>query len=438
MADTGHAVSVCLDISLHTACLEAIRSTAVGQACKLPKKEHDQEPIRKIRLSIYMGGRCAHIYNRGGTFSIAKLKRMKLTLAVGFIAAGLVAADCGVRYNVKPEPTCIADCNRKAGQGIWDEWTDDPTSPNFVKSLSYMCDKSSPKHIEFMMESGICMTKCSKEDQNIFREAYGQTCNFYQAYSKNPDCKSGRGINGVSSTARENTASSTASMTSSSKSTASGTSSPSSAHSNADHGKTASSTASSARATSGGTPTSAAAAQGAKADSQCSINYNVKPEPQCIADCNRKAGQSLWSQWTDDPSSPDFIKSLGYMCDKGTEDYMTFMTKGGECMVSCSKEDQKAFTDSYGQICDFYDAYTKQPACDNNKGVSDGSSSKKGKTGSGSGASHSTGQDGTSSRVKEEMDTLDEELHRAQVSLRKARKMVHSLIGWLSSKSGKE
>ncbi|WFD28760.1 hypothetical protein MNAN1_003774, partial [Malassezia nana] len=95
----------------------------------------------------------------------------------------------------------------------------------------------------------------------------------------------------------------------------------------------------------------------------CNVSYDVQPEPKCISDCNRKAGQSMWRDWTDDPSSPNFIKSMGFMCERGTPNYMTFMTKGGECMMKCSKADQDTFTQTFGQICNFYNDYTKNPDC---------------------------------------------------------------------------
>jgi len=124
---------------------------------------------------------------------------MKLALGIGFIAAGLVAADCNVKYNVKPEPQCIADCNRKAGQSMWSGWTDDVSSPNFIKSLSYMCARGTPNYMTFMTKGGICMENCSKDDQQAFVDAFGQICGFYDAFTKNPDCKDSAAVSSASS-----------------------------------------------------------------------------------------------------------------------------------------------------------------------------------------------------------------------------------------------
>ncbi|KAI7886324.1 hypothetical protein K492DRAFT_122730 [Lichtheimia hyalospora FSU 10163] len=91
----------------------------------------------------------------------------------------------------------------------------------------------------------------------------------------------------------------------------------------------------------------------------CNPSFNVTAAPQCIADCNKKAGQEQYADWTDDPSSPNFIQSMGYQCGKGTPAYTTFMTSSGTCMMSCSKDDQNAFTSYFADACSWYNEHSK-------------------------------------------------------------------------------
>ncbi|KAL4401731.1 hypothetical protein ACI68E_001378 [Malassezia pachydermatis] len=114
------------------------------------------------------------------------------TLAI-LATAGLVAAECDVKFPEINEPQCIKDCNEQAGQSLWPDWTNDPKSPNFMKSLSYMCVRGTPQYIDFMTKGGQCMTKCSGPDQSAFAKNYGRICGFYDAYEKNNDCKNGNG-----------------------------------------------------------------------------------------------------------------------------------------------------------------------------------------------------------------------------------------------------
>ncbi|KAI9282081.1 hypothetical protein BC943DRAFT_329134 [Umbelopsis sp. AD052] len=105
-----------------------------------------------------------------------------LAIAAGSSVA-TAATNCNPSYNATTSPTCIANCNKKAGQGLWADWTDDPTSTNFVKSLSFQCEKGTPNYMAFMTSAGVCMTSCSTDDQSAFKTEFQQACQWYTSHT---------------------------------------------------------------------------------------------------------------------------------------------------------------------------------------------------------------------------------------------------------------
>ncbi|KAI9257655.1 hypothetical protein BY458DRAFT_441181 [Sporodiniella umbellata] len=95
----------------------------------------------------------------------------------------------------------------------------------------------------------------------------------------------------------------------------------------------------------------------------CNPSYNTPSAGECFSNCNKKAGKELYSDWTDDSSSPNFLKSLSFMCNKGTSEYMAFMTTGGMCMVSCSNPE--LFSNEFASACSWWQEH-KNDTCDAN------------------------------------------------------------------------
>ncbi|KAG1554838.1 hypothetical protein G6F49_007666 [Rhizopus delemar] len=83
-------------------------------------------------------------------------------------------------------------------------------------------------------------------------------------------------------------------------------------------------------------------------------NKTTTPGPR-FANCNEKAGKELYSDWTNDSASPNFLKSLSYMCNKGTSEYMAFMTTAGMCMVSCSNPE--LFSTEFASACAWWQVH---------------------------------------------------------------------------------
>ncbi|KAI8056516.1 uncharacterized protein B0P05DRAFT_591311 [Gilbertella persicaria] len=85
----------------------------------------------------------------------------------------------------------------------------------------------------------------------------------------------------------------------------------------------------------------------------CNPSYNVTSSGTCFTNCNVQAGSAYVSGWTMDPDSPLFIQSLSIMCNKGTSEYLAFMTKAGICMVNCP-DDPTLFNTEFAGACAWY------------------------------------------------------------------------------------
>ncbi|ORY07641.1 hypothetical protein K493DRAFT_295445 [Basidiobolus meristosporus CBS 931.73] len=97
--------------------------------------------------------------------------------------------------------------------------------------------------------------------------------------------------------------------------------------------------------------------------------YPVSPMPQCIENCNIKAGKGLMAEYTRDPKSSDFINSLELECKQGPR-RMTFMKDAGLCMSSCSSDDQMQYATLYPSTCKWYDLHKDDPVTKSNTGSS--------------------------------------------------------------------
>ncbi|KAL9551467.1 hypothetical protein MBANPS3_004257 [Mucor bainieri] len=114
---------------------------------------------------------------------------MRSTLAIAVVAAAAVAVsaeDCNPSYNVPTSGTCFTNCNVNAGNTFVSGWTMDHTSPNFIPSLTLMCNKGTAEYLAFMSKAGMCMASCT-DDQALFNNEFAGACAWW-AEHKNDKC----------------------------------------------------------------------------------------------------------------------------------------------------------------------------------------------------------------------------------------------------------
>ncbi|GAN03003.1 hypothetical protein MAM1_0032c02453 [Mucor ambiguus] len=114
---------------------------------------------------------------------------MRSTLAIAAVAAAAIAVsaeDCNPSYNVATSGTCFTNCNVNAGNSFVSGWTMDHTSPNFISSLTLMCNKGTSEYLAFMSKAGMCMAGCP-DDQSLFNNEFAGACAWW-AEHKNDKC----------------------------------------------------------------------------------------------------------------------------------------------------------------------------------------------------------------------------------------------------------
>lgn len=97
-----------------------------------------------------------------------------------------------------------------------------------------------------------------------------------------------------------------------------------------------------------------------------------------------------------DHTSPNFIPSLTLMCNKGTSEYLAFMSKAGMCMAACS-DDPELFNAEFAGACAWW-ATHKNDKC-GEVGASSNSTAAPAASGSASSSASSAGAAQSSSAV---------------------------------------
>ncbi|KAG0230394.1 hypothetical protein B0O80DRAFT_495785 [Mortierella sp. GBAus27b] len=121
-----------------------------------------------------------------------------------FSVVALVAAVAAVAnaqsdaYPFKPNGPCVAECLLSVGKKMDPNFTDDPTSPNFISSLSYAHDRGTPKYTTYMSETGQCIMKCPAAEQELYKEDYEAKATWY-TNNKNKVAVSGASSTGLAS-----------------------------------------------------------------------------------------------------------------------------------------------------------------------------------------------------------------------------------------------
>lgn len=96
-----------------------------------------------------------------------------------------------------------------------------------------------------------------------------------------------------------------------------------------------------------------------------------------------------------DHTSSNFIPSLTLMCNKGTSEYLAFMSKAGMCMAGCS-DDPELFNAEFAGACAWW-AIHKNDTCGGSSSTSNTTDSSSGSASAGAAQSSSTVADNSAS-----------------------------------------
>ncbi|KAK9763160.1 hypothetical protein K7432_010421 [Basidiobolus ranarum] len=291
----------------------------------------------------------------------------------GFVTLNKRATTCsGATFDLPAFSACITNCNTKAGKELFSNYSNDPTSPEFIKSLSYECDSANPERTSFMTKAGICMVACTKEEQDGYTNGYKAFCGWYQEHKSDtcqpketpspsvkpePTVSTPEPAPPAASVPASNNPPPAASSPSPAPQNSTPLSSPSPSVASSANGSSATNVAPSATpSASKSTSANSTASTAPVAPVSCKElgDYKLASPGSCIDDCNLQAGRTFFSDYTKDAKSPNFVKSLAYECDRSHADRISFMSKAGICMAKCSTAEQDSYTNAYKAICGWY------------------------------------------------------------------------------------
>ncbi|KAF9903604.1 hypothetical protein EC991_003516 [Linnemannia zychae] len=189
----------------------------------------------------------------------------------------------GFDYPFKPNGACVAGCTNKVGKAMFPNYSEDPKSPYFIQSLAYTFESGSANTLKFMSDAGSCMGPCPVAELDLYRAQYAAQKEWYNAN------KNGGG-NPTDPTTPVNPTNPT-------------------------------------------DPT--APPTGPVTPPTGGFVYPFEPNGPCVSGCTIKAGKALLPEYSEDPTSPYFIQSLGFSFESGSPNTQKFMIDAGTCMGAC-------------------------------------------------------------------------------------------------------
>ncbi|KAF9082923.1 hypothetical protein BGX23_011958 [Mortierella sp. AD031] len=82
-------------------------------------------------------------------------------------------------YPFKPNGPCVDKCLNDIGKKLMPGFTSDPKDPKFLESLGYAHDRGTPKYTAYMNQTGLCISSCPREEQNLYSQQYKEKNAWY-------------------------------------------------------------------------------------------------------------------------------------------------------------------------------------------------------------------------------------------------------------------
>lgn len=64
-------------------------------------------------------------------------------------------------------------------------FTEDPSNPNFMKSLALAHERNTPAYTAYMTDTGLCLSKCPADEQTLYQSQYQAKTAWYQSHKAN-------------------------------------------------------------------------------------------------------------------------------------------------------------------------------------------------------------------------------------------------------------
>ncbi|KAF9371004.1 hypothetical protein CPB97_002301, partial [Podila verticillata] len=196
-----------------------------------------------------------------------------------------------------PDGPCVTNCINTSGKSFFSDFSEDPKSPYFWQSLAYTFDYEHPSRGDFMSACGSCQLGCPADENKLYGDQYGAKVAWFKANKPTTT------VPPVTTTTTTTVAPTPTTPT---------------------------------------TPVDPA--------------FPFQPNGPCLTDCINTAGKSLYPDYSQDPKSPYFWRSMAITYDISFVDNMPFMKALAPCMKGCPKAENDLFGKQYGSQVAWYKA----------------------------------------------------------------------------------
>ncbi|KAF9387541.1 hypothetical protein CPC16_006988 [Podila verticillata] len=112
--------------------------------------------------------------------------RFSVVAIVAAVVAVASAQELNPLYPFKANGPCVDKCLVDVGNKMLPGvFTEDPSNPNFMKSLALAHERNTPAYTAYMTETGMCLSKCPADEQALYQSQYQAKTNWYQSHKAN-------------------------------------------------------------------------------------------------------------------------------------------------------------------------------------------------------------------------------------------------------------
>ncbi|KAF8947730.1 hypothetical protein BGZ47_008102 [Haplosporangium gracile] len=95
------------------------------------------------------------------------------TVAIASAVVAVASAqDVNPLYPFQPNGPCVDGCLTKVGKSMFDKFTNDPASPDFMASLAFAHERDTPAYKTYMTQTGMCIMNCPMSEQDLYNTQY--------------------------------------------------------------------------------------------------------------------------------------------------------------------------------------------------------------------------------------------------------------------------
>ncbi|OAQ33205.1 hypothetical protein K457DRAFT_153199 [Linnemannia elongata AG-77] len=102
------------------------------------------------------------------------------TVAIASAVVAIASAQAvNPLYPFQANGPCVDGCLTKVGKSMFDKFTNDPSSPDFMASLAFAHERDTPAYKTYMTQTGMCIMNCPMTEQDLYNAQYKDKAAWY-------------------------------------------------------------------------------------------------------------------------------------------------------------------------------------------------------------------------------------------------------------------